>query len=392
MSLRFRRRIRIAPGISLNVSKGGLGISAGPRGAKIGIGPRGMNQSLGIPGTGLHYRKEDRWGSAREMWSQDGPVIFQLYEDGSVEAVDSEGHPLPPRLLRAIKKEQSNEIQEFLEQQCERWNDGIDVILKVHFSTPHPGQNLRFEPNPFQVAQPEPFSPRRLGMFGRIWRPRRRQIEQENEERRKAWDASVAEWHLQKKMHEESEAARKRDFEYGRFTDIAAMERVFEHRLALLDWPRETFISYQIRDAGRSIWMDVDLPEIEDMPREQASVAARGLKLNIKTKSDAQIRKEYMQHIHGVLFRLIGEAFFTLPTALEVVASGYSQRADPATGNLRDDYLISMRVPREDWCSINFHNLEALDVIMSFERFELRRKMTKTGIFKPIEPLVVAEK
>ncbi|WP_422720125.1 DUF4236 domain-containing protein [Franzmannia qiaohouensis] len=38
MALRFRQRIRIAPGISLNLSKSGIGASIGPRGAKVSVG------------------------------------------------------------------------------------------------------------------------------------------------------------------------------------------------------------------------------------------------------------------------------------------------------------------------------------------------------------------
>lgn len=58
MALRFRRRIRIAPGISLNLSKSGIGASIGPLGAKISVGSRGVYANLGLPGTGLAYREK----------------------------------------------------------------------------------------------------------------------------------------------------------------------------------------------------------------------------------------------------------------------------------------------------------------------------------------------
>jgi tetratricopeptide (TPR) repeat protein len=53
MALRFRKSIKIAPGIKLNVSKSGLGISAGVRGARVGVNSRGSYTSVGIPGTGI---------------------------------------------------------------------------------------------------------------------------------------------------------------------------------------------------------------------------------------------------------------------------------------------------------------------------------------------------
>ncbi|MFL5643120.1 MAG: DUF4236 domain-containing protein, partial [Chloroflexota bacterium] len=39
-SFRLFRRIRIAPGVTINVSKSGLSTSLGPRGAKVTLGRR----------------------------------------------------------------------------------------------------------------------------------------------------------------------------------------------------------------------------------------------------------------------------------------------------------------------------------------------------------------
>ena len=55
MSFRFWRRIRIAPGVTLNLSKSGGSLSFGPHGAKFTIGSRGKSATVGLPGTGLFY-------------------------------------------------------------------------------------------------------------------------------------------------------------------------------------------------------------------------------------------------------------------------------------------------------------------------------------------------
>jgi len=55
VGLNFRKSIRIAPGIRLNLSKRGAGISAGPRGAKVGVGPSGRRASLAWKG--LQWRR-----------------------------------------------------------------------------------------------------------------------------------------------------------------------------------------------------------------------------------------------------------------------------------------------------------------------------------------------
>ncbi len=55
MGLRLWRRIKIAPGVTINVSKRGLSTSFGPRGAKITLGRGRVRKTVGLPGTGLFY-------------------------------------------------------------------------------------------------------------------------------------------------------------------------------------------------------------------------------------------------------------------------------------------------------------------------------------------------
>ena len=50
-----RERIRVAPGINLNLSRRGAGVSVGPRGAKLSVGRRGTWATLSLLGTGLSY-------------------------------------------------------------------------------------------------------------------------------------------------------------------------------------------------------------------------------------------------------------------------------------------------------------------------------------------------
>lgn len=59
MPWRFHRVINIIPGLfRLNLSKGGVSGSVGPRGADVNIGRHGVTTNAGIPGTGLSYRQK----------------------------------------------------------------------------------------------------------------------------------------------------------------------------------------------------------------------------------------------------------------------------------------------------------------------------------------------
>jgi len=60
---RFRRSIKIFPGIRLNIGKKSASVSVGVRGAHVTMGTKGTRTTLGIPGTGLSYTEFHR-GSA----------------------------------------------------------------------------------------------------------------------------------------------------------------------------------------------------------------------------------------------------------------------------------------------------------------------------------------
>lgn len=57
MGFRFQRRIRLVPGVRLNLSKSGIGGSVGRTGLRLGVDARRRKYfSAGLPGTGLSYR------------------------------------------------------------------------------------------------------------------------------------------------------------------------------------------------------------------------------------------------------------------------------------------------------------------------------------------------
>jgi hypothetical protein len=56
MGLRFRRSVRLFPGVRLNFSRSGVSTSIGVRGASMTFGSRGTYANVGIPGSGLSYR------------------------------------------------------------------------------------------------------------------------------------------------------------------------------------------------------------------------------------------------------------------------------------------------------------------------------------------------
>ncbi len=56
MGFRFRKSVRLLPGLRVNFSRSGASLSAGVRGASVTFGRRGTYANVGIPGTGMSYR------------------------------------------------------------------------------------------------------------------------------------------------------------------------------------------------------------------------------------------------------------------------------------------------------------------------------------------------
>jgi hypothetical protein len=58
MGFRFRRTVRVLPGMHLNLSQRGLSTTLGSAGLSMNLGRHGLRPDVGLPGTGLSYRFE----------------------------------------------------------------------------------------------------------------------------------------------------------------------------------------------------------------------------------------------------------------------------------------------------------------------------------------------
>ena len=65
MGFRFRRSVKLLPGVRLNFSKSGVSTTVGRRGASVNVGKRGAHVNLGVPGSGVGYRGKIGGAKAR---------------------------------------------------------------------------------------------------------------------------------------------------------------------------------------------------------------------------------------------------------------------------------------------------------------------------------------
>ncbi len=393
MGIRFRKRISLAPGLRLNVSGSGLSLSVGPRGASMTLGSRGTYLNVGIPGTGLYSR--ERIGPTHQSSQRSGPgirassgmsVTITVQADGTVVFTDSAGLPLDERLIRRVKAQHKDEIHELMKTACAEINERIEALEQIHLATPAPDDHPVYTPRPYDAPVPTMPEPRKHGILGTLFGSIRARIDQGNAAELAAYESTLREWTGRKQEHEAREHVHKNLIECEVLIQVAAMETVLEESLKAILWPRETSVSSEVREDGRLVMVDIDLPEIEEMPRQMASMPTKGYKLSVRELSVSRLQQLYMRHVHGIGFRIIGEIFYVLPKAEQVVLSAYSQRPNKATGVIEDQYLYSVRVARSDWATISFVNLSNVDVVEALGRFDMRREITKSGLLREIRP------
>ncbi len=71
MGWRYRKRIKILPGIDINISKSGISTNVGVKGASVTFGPKGTYVNTGLPGSGL-YRRDRLSGSDKKYEYSNG--------------------------------------------------------------------------------------------------------------------------------------------------------------------------------------------------------------------------------------------------------------------------------------------------------------------------------
>lgn len=391
MGLRFRRSFKLAPGLRMNLSRSGLSWSVGPRGASMSYGKRGIASNLGLPGTGLSYRQsqgaKSRTRESGQPLTGSRAATVSIDDDGNVSYVDSStGQLLDQAWIELGKKQHADLIKRLISDKVAEINAAIDTLGSLHRFSPPPVEPT-YEKAAFDLPRPSVPVEKTVGLLGKMFSSKRDAIEQENEQTKRAWQGEMTKWEQLKAAHDAREDRNKRRFEEEVRTDVDAMEGALQENIESIEWPRETDVSFEIRAGGALCVLDVDLPEIEDMPSVEAATTGRGFDVKKVELSETRRRKVYMRHIHSIALRLIAEVFATLPRCEKVILSGYSQRHSTATGQLQDEYLLSVTVDRNQWRGLDFTAFDKIDPVAAVERFECRRKMTKTGVFSAIEPL-----
>ena len=140
-------------------------------------------------------------------------------------------------------------------------------------------------------------------------------------------------------------------------------------------------ISYDYSKDEKTLWIDLDLPEIEDLPNQKAVQMANGNK-KIKLKTKQELNTDYKKYVFGLAIFMCSHLFNISPQIYNIVISGYTQRRI-SNGDIKDEYIYSIIFDRENIRKYNLIEDDPFEICMKFKN---RCNITSTNIFKEIDP------
>ena len=126
----------------------------------------------------------------------------------------------------------------------------------------------------------------------------------------------------------------------------AAVEKWLEEGEAPIAFALQTEV---LEDKG-VVMIDLDLPEIEDMPQNKLTELADGT-LKIKKKTQKEQREDYKTCVFGLGEYVASHVFSIVPQAERVVVSAYTERRDETTGEAEDVFVYSLVFTRGDFAN-----------------------------------------
>jgi len=343
----------------------------------------------------------------------DGNVSF-LFPDTEEEIID-------PEIVKVIKSlpEYKEALPKIKEEQQRIWStikndteNATNDFINIHTLAPEvfSYQEIResldllalevYERRAFYRPQPT-----QQEIEAQLWREAQERVKAIFSERKKQeeyyyanyqrfWQNYMNQWAAEKELFEQQENeietaqneayrneyyATKNRLMRKLLNDSNVIEGDIEAWLSTLTLPAEMSAQIEYNSSSATLFVDLDLPEIEDIPATSTTVLKSG-QVKIKDKPQKQVRKEYARCIFGLAI-FLAACFFDINANINsVVISGYTQRRNQ-DGDVRDDYIYSVKILRSALAHKNVSDPEEF-----FLSCENRMKLSQTYMFKPIDP------
>ena len=418
-------------GLSLNLSKSGVSVTAGVRGASGTRGKKRTYLNTGIPGTGIYDRKRIAGSNSSQQQLRNSGTQTQDVQAKVSIGLDDKGKPIltitdsygrqitDEKILRSVKR--SDKYKESVNGLIEQKKMEVDeetskficiskftpaIVSKVNIQdaikslSPEIHNSLSFEierPTKDKIAMELRNEAKQKIRSIFFWKNNglRNAFISENLENR--FQRKVEEWKIKRdefienenvikaakdKEYYDSYIAEKNEFDSILKGDTDYINERIEIILSEISLPAEFSVNYEYNLDIKQLKIDLDLPEIEDIPQEKANILSSG-KISIKQKTQKELKQEYAQCVSGIALYLGGTFFNISTTIAEIIISGFTQRLNKATGNIEEQYIYSIKLTRDKFSGLKF---ERIDPVEAFSNFENIRSLSANYDFKIIVP------
>lgn len=418
--MRYRNRIKLAPGLTLNLSKSGVSATVGMKGASMNFNKLGTYANYGIPGTGFYNRKKISTKKTYENRKQVGielnldddynPVI-RVYDEGGRNITNES-------LVSKVKRtdDYKKNIKDLYYRHYEMILDETLEYTELHKGIVNPiGKNFiidllnnlkqqEYSIKSFdkQIPSKETIK-KELLLEGKqkyksilFWKNKKNIQLFINENLESKFENALFAWEQQKIVFDKEEIEKKRLLDENYLNEfLAEKENLlgnlegkedivllnFQRMLSEIQIKPSFFVDFQYNENEKTFYLDIDLPEVEDIPKKTANILKSG-KISVKEKSEKQIREDYANCVLGLGYLITSIAFMSSVAIENVIISAYTQRINEEVGKEQDDYIYSIKIDRVRFSSIDFSKI---DMLLSFRQFTHIMSLSKSFVFDSID-------
>lgn len=422
MGLRFRRSVKIMPGVRLNFSARGMSTTIGPRGASVNLGSRGAFLNLGLPGTGLSYRSQLTGGDSASTPPADEPLHLsprsaarwrKQQERETLRALAQDLHAEREAQLLALRNILRNRSQETVDWVEEYGSHGE---YQQRPFTPPP-ETITADQVSQEVRAANPLRPwvvSALAAFAcaalapQLWlripalaigayfgfqtfrlvrmRPAAATellAERQDEHARITENARMdheREEALRASRHEGEEALRARVREAVITGDAEILAYLLEVELSNEDVPLPVEFDIEF-DGVRRVQLDMELPSLDAIPLTNSTVTKTG-KFSERKMAQRDRGDLYKDVCAGLALRLVHEVFRVLPFVEHVGLRGMVSAPDPATGQPSRYVALQLATDRTPFLALS---LDKVDPSQALTHLGGEMKSRRDGTLQPLE-------
>lgn len=132
---------------------------------------------------------------------------------------------------------------------------------------------------------------------------------------------------------------------------------------------------------GNTLFLDLDLPEIEDLENTYPTIVNN--KIVYKKKTSTELKEEYAKCILSLGVYLVSNIFNITSYIEKIIISAFTKRRD-RNGDIKDEYIYSIKYSRNIFENTDLRKIDNIyEFILNFKN---RINMSSTYSFKAIKP------